>query len=52
MLEVLCLITNGLSNSQIAAKLVISKNTVKGHVSNILSKLHFSNRTQVALYTW
>jgi two-component system, NarL family, response regulator LiaR len=51
-LEVLRLIANGLSNSQIAAKLVISENTVKGHVSNILSKLHFSDRTQVAVYAW
>jgi NarL family two-component system response regulator LiaR len=46
------LIANGLSNGQIAAKLVISENTVKGHVSNILSKLHFSDRTQVAVYAW
>jgi NarL family two-component system response regulator LiaR len=51
-LEVLRLIANGLSNNQIAAKLVISENTVKGHVSNILSKLHFSDRTQVAVYAW
>ncbi|MFN8401959.1 MAG: LuxR C-terminal-related transcriptional regulator [Anaerolineales bacterium] len=30
------LIANGMTNSQIAEKLVISENTVKGHVSNIL----------------
>jgi len=41
-----------LSNSQIAAELVISENTVKGHVSNILSKLHLADRTQVAVYAW
>ena len=46
------LIANGLSNSQIAAQLVISENTVKGHVSNILSKLHLADRTQVAVYAW
>ena len=38
--------------SQIAEKLVISENTVKGHVSNILSKLHLADRTQVAVYAW
>lgn len=51
-LEVLKLIANGLTNSQIAGKLVISENTVKGHVSNILSKLHLADRTQVAVYAW
>lgn len=51
-LEVLKLIANGLSNNQIAEKLVISENTVKGHVSNILSKLHLADRTQVAVYAW
>jgi len=51
-LDVLKLIAAGLSNSQIAEKLVISENTVKGHVSNILSKLHVADRTQVAVYAW
>ena len=51
-LEVLKFIANGLSNSQIADYLVISTNTVKGHVSNILSKLHLADRTQVAVYAW
>jgi two-component system, NarL family, response regulator LiaR len=51
-LEVLKLIANGLTNNQIAEKLVISENTVKGHVSNILSKLHVADRTQVAVYAW
>lgn len=51
-LDVLKLIAAGLSNSQIAAELVISENTVKGHVSNILSKLHLADRTQVAVYAW
>jgi len=51
-LEVLKLIANGLSNNQIAEKLVISENTVKGHVSNILSKLHLADRTKVAAYAW
>jgi DNA-binding NarL/FixJ family response regulator len=51
-LEVLKLIASGMTNSQIAEKLVISENTVKGHVSNILSKLHLADRTQVAVYAW
>lgn len=51
-LEVLKLIANGLNNRQIATELVISENTVKGHVSNILSKLHLADRTQVAVYAW
>jgi two-component system, NarL family, response regulator LiaR len=50
--DVLKLIAGGLTNSQIAEKLVISENTVKGHVSNILSKLHLADRTQVAVYAW
>jgi NarL family two-component system response regulator LiaR len=50
--DVLKLIASGLTNSQIAEQLVISENTVKGHVSNILSKLHMADRTQVAVYAW
>ena len=38
------------ANQKIADDLVISIGTVKGHVSNILSKLHLANRTQAALY--
>ncbi len=51
-MEVLKLIASGLSNSEIAEQLVISENTVKGHVSNILSKLHLADRTQAAVYAW
>jgi NarL family two-component system response regulator LiaR len=51
-LDVLRLIANGMSNSEIAEQLVISENTVKGHVSNILSKLHLADRTQAAVYAW
>lgn len=50
--EVLKLIAEGLSNSNIATQLVISESTVKGHVSNILSKLHLADRTQAAVYAW
>jgi DNA-binding NarL/FixJ family response regulator len=51
-LEILKLIANAQTNSQIAEKLVISEYTVKGYVSNILSKLHLADRTQVAVYAW
>ena len=51
-LDVLRLIAKGMTNSQIAETLVISENTVKGHVSNILSKLHLADRTQAAVYAW
>jgi NarL family two-component system response regulator LiaR len=50
--DVLKLIASGLTNNQIAEKLVISENTVKGHVSNILNKLHLADRTQAAVYAW
>ncbi len=51
-MEVLRLIARGLSNSKIAEELFISENTVKGHVSNILSKLQLADRTQAAVYAW
>lgn len=50
--EVLRRIASGLSNAEIAAEFVISENTVKGYVSNILSKLQLSDRTQAAVYAW
>ena len=51
-LGVLRLIADGLSNANIAERLVISEKTVKGHVSNILGKLHLADRTQAAVYAW
>jgi len=51
-LEVLKLIADGMSNSEMAAKLFLSEKTIKGHVSNILSKLHLVDRTQAAVYAW
>jgi two-component system, NarL family, response regulator LiaR len=51
-MEVLKLIAKGQTNDQISEALVISVGTVKGHVSNILSKLHLADRTQAAAYAW
>ena len=51
-MEVLRLIAAGMSNQAIADHLVLSEKTVKGHVSNILSKLHLGDRTQAAVYAW
>ncbi len=48
--EVLGLVAKGLSNQEIAEKLVISERTARTHMSNILGKLHLANRTQAALY--
>lgn len=44
--EVLALMINGLNNQQIAEQLVIGLSTAKAHVSNILSKLGVSTRTE------
>jgi two-component system, NarL family, response regulator LiaR len=51
-MEVLQLIAQGRANAEIAEHLVISERTVKAHVSNLLNKLHLSDRTQAAVYAW
>jgi two-component system, NarL family, response regulator LiaR len=48
--EVLRLVAKGCSNQQIARVLIISPKTAKTHVSNILSKLGLTSRTQAAVY--
>ena len=48
--EVIELIACGLSNEEIANRLIISDKTVKTHVSNILHNLNLAHRTQAALY--
>jgi two-component system, NarL family, response regulator LiaR len=44
--EVLALLVQGMSNNEIADRLVVSRSTVKFHVSSILSKLDVSSRTE------
>jgi NarL family two-component system response regulator LiaR len=45
-LVVLALMVEGLNNTQIAARLIVSPSTIKSHVSNILSKLGVASRTE------
>jgi NarL family two-component system response regulator LiaR len=50
--EVLTLLVDGLSNAEIAERLVVSVATVKFHVRGILSKLGVSSRTEAAAVAW
>jgi two-component system NarL family response regulator len=49
-LEVLRLIARGMSNKDIGTELVISENTVRNHVRNILEKLQVRSRVEAAMY--
>jgi NarL family two-component system response regulator LiaR len=48
--QILTLIARGFTNKEIASDLTISIKTVKTHVSNILNKLHYRDRSEAALY--
>jgi len=48
--EILSLMVAGLSNEDIAARLVVSRSTVKFHVSNVLSKLGVATRTEAVAH--
>jgi non-specific serine/threonine protein kinase len=48
--EVAALLAEGLSNKEIAARLVVAQRTAEGHVENILSKLGLTSRAQVAAW--
>lgn len=49
-LEILAHLAEGLSNREIAERLVLSPETVKSHVAAVLNKLDVSDRTQAAVY--
>ena len=50
--EVLFWLSQGFSNIEISAKMVLSEKTVKNHVSHLLKKLNLNDRTQAAVLAW
>lgn len=50
--EVLCLVAEGLSNGEIAAKLYISQATAKTHVAHLLTKLDARDRVQLVIIAY
>ena len=50
--EVLLLLARGLTNSEIAAELILGEATIKTYVSNVLSKLKLRDRIQAVVFAY
>ena len=50
--EILYWLSQGLSNAEVADRMVLSEKTVKNHVSHVLKKLDLRDRTQAAILAW
>ena len=49
-MDILSLIGDGLSNKEIASKLYLGEGTIRNYITNLLEKLEFRDRTQLAIF--